>query len=113
MLTELEALGHERDRAEAVDTALELTHRAVPLRAEAYALLDEPPREHLARRTELRGRLAELTVRAAAALIAARSGSAMLLSSPEQRWAREAAFHLIQAQTAEVRAAQLTALRGR
>jgi hypothetical protein len=31
----------------------------------------------------------------------------MLLSSPEQRWAREAAFHLIQAQTAPVRAAQL------
>jgi len=112
VLTELEALGHQRDRAEALDTALELAHRAVPLRAETYTLLDEPPREHLARRTELRGRLAELTVRAATALIAARSGSAMLLSSPEQRWAREAAFHLVQAQTAEVRAAQLTALRG-
>lgn len=113
VLTELEALGHERDRAEAVDTALELAHRAVPLRAEAYTLLDEPPHEHLARRTELRGKLAELTVRAATALIAARSGSAMLLSRPEQRWAREAAFHLVQAQTAEVRAAQLTALRDR
>ena len=113
VLTELEALGHQRDRAEALDTALELAHRAVPLRAETYTLLDEPPREHLARRTELRGRLAELTVRAATALIAARSGSAMLLSSPEQRWAREAAFHLVQAQTAEVRAAQLTALRDR
>jgi hypothetical protein len=48
-------------------------------------------------------------VRAASALIAARSGSAMLLDSPEQRWTREAAFHLIQAQTGPVRAAQLTA----
>ena len=113
VLTELEALGHQRDSAETVDTALALTHRAVPLRAETYALLDEPPREHIARRTELRGKLAELTVRAVAALIAARSGSAMLLSSPEQRWAREAAFHLVQAQTAEVRAAQLSALRDR
>ena len=111
VLTQLEALGHQRDHAEAVDTALELAHRAVPLRAEAYALLNEPPCEHITRRAELRGRLAELTVRAATALIAARSGSAMLLSSPEQRWAREAAFHLIQAQTDEVRAAQLTALR--
>ena len=46
---------------------------------------------------------------AAHALIAARSGSAMLADSPEQRWAREAAFHLVQAQTAAVRAAQLTA----
>ncbi|MDQ3885693.1 MAG: acyl-CoA/acyl-ACP dehydrogenase [Actinomycetota bacterium] len=113
VLTELEALGHQRDSAEIVDTALALAHRVVPLRAETYALLDEPPGEHITRRTELRGKLAELTVRAAAALIAARSGSAMLLSSPEQRWAREAAFHLVQAQTAEVRAAQLTALRDR
>jgi len=42
-------------------------------------------------------------------LIAARSGSALLADSPEQHWAREAAFHLVQAQTAAVRAAQLTA----
>jgi hypothetical protein len=49
-------------------------------------------------------------VRAAQSLIAARSGRALLADSPEQRWAREASFHLVQAQTAAVRAAQLTAL---
>jgi hypothetical protein len=58
-------------------------------------------------RTAVRAELAELTVRATHALIAARAGSALLTGSPEQRWAREAAFHLIQAQTAGVRAAQL------
>jgi hypothetical protein len=48
-------------------------------------------------------------VRTASGLIAARSGSALLLSSPDQRWSREAAFHLIQAQTEGVRRAQLKA----
>lgn len=109
-LIELERLGNERARPQAVDTAAELARVAAPLRAEAYALRDEPVREHCARRTELRGQLAELTVRATAALIAARSGSALLSASAEQRWAREAAFHLVQAQTTTVRAAQLTAL---
>lgn len=109
-LVELERLGHERDRPQAVEAAHELAQLAVPLRAEAYELLAAPVREHGARRTELRGQLAELTVRATAALIAARSGSALLASSPEQRWAREAAFHLVQAQTTMVRAAQLAAL---
>jgi hypothetical protein len=48
-------------------------------------------------------------VRAAAGLVAARGGSAMYASSHEQRWAREAMFHLVQAQTDDVRAAQLAA----
>lgn len=109
-LVELERLGHERNRPEAAEAALELAQVALPLRTEVYALLDSPVREHTARRTELRGQLAELTVRATATLIAARSGSALLTTSPEQRWAREAAFHLVQAQTATVRAAELTAL---
>ena len=78
---------------------------------QAYALIrDVPPAEGLPDRTALRGELAALTVRAAHALVAARSGSGLLTGSPEQRWAREAAFHMVQAQTAAVRAAQLTAL---
>lgn len=109
-LVELERLGRQRDRPEAVEVALELAHVAVPLRAEAYSLLAAPLHEHGARRVELRGRLAELTVRATTALITARAGSALLATSPEQRWAREAAFHLVQAQTTTVRAAQLAAL---
>lgn len=113
MLTELERLGVERGRPEAVELALALAGPAAKLRGEAYALLCEvPPTERIAQRTALRAELDELSVRAAAGLVAARAGSAMLTTSPEQRWAREAAFFLIQAQTVDVRAAQLRALRG-
>jgi len=106
----LAALGEERGRPEAVHTALHLGSHGAALRARAYGLLlDVPAGERTAERTALRGELAALTVRAAHALIAARSGSALLADSPEQRWAREAAFHLVQAQTTAVRAAQLTA----
>ena len=106
----LAALGEERDRPEAVHTARHLGSHGAALRSRAYGLLlDIPTGECTAERTALRGELAALTVRAAHALIAARSGSALLADSPEQRWAREAAFHLVQAQTTAVRAAQLTA----
>lgn len=107
----LATLGDERDRPEAVHAAFHLAEQGALLRERAYALIrDVPPDEHVAERTGLRGELAALTVRAAHALVAARSGSGLLADSPEQRWAREAAFHLVQAQTAAVRAAQLSAL---
>lgn len=110
MLVALAELGATRGRPEATDLALELAERAAERRAEAYALLTEVPLfERVAERTALRAEITELAVRTAAALIAARSGSALLLTSPEQRWARESAFHLIQAQTAGVRTAQLAA----
>ncbi|WP_214369498.1 acyl-CoA dehydrogenase family protein [Pseudonocardia sp. H11422] len=110
VLLELERVGLGRERAEAVELAAHLAELAADRRAEVYALLtDVPLGVRTAERTALRGEITELTVRAAHALVAARSGSAMLLTSPEQRWAREAAFHLIQAQTAPLRAAQLAA----
>ncbi|MFP5022806.1 acyl-CoA dehydrogenase family protein [Pseudonocardia phyllosphaerae] len=113
VLTELERLGHDRDRPDAVELALALAHEAAPRRTDAYALLTEVPvTERTQERVALRGELAALTVRAAQGLVAARSGSAMLSSSPEQRWAREAMFYLVQGQTPPVRAAQLAALRG-
>jgi len=106
----LAALGDERSRPEAVHIALHLGSHGAALRARAYdLLLDVPAGERTAERIALRAELGALTVRAAHALIAARSGSALLADNPEQRWAREAAFHLVQAQTAAVRAAQLTA----
>jgi alkylation response protein AidB-like acyl-CoA dehydrogenase len=107
VIAETERLGHERDRPAAVEVAGALAAEAGPLRDRAYALKAEqgPVDERLA----LRGRVAELTVRAANGLVAARGGSAMLLSSHEQRWCREAAFHLVQAQTDSVRAEQLAA----
>jgi alkylation response protein AidB-like acyl-CoA dehydrogenase len=106
----LAEVGEKRRRPDAVHAAFHLGGRAAALRTQAYGLrLDVPADERQPERTVLRGDLAALTVQAAHALIAARSGSALLADSPEQRWAREAAFHLVQAQTAAVRAAQLTA----
>jgi alkylation response protein AidB-like acyl-CoA dehydrogenase len=107
----LAALGEERERPEAGEAALTLAGRAAALRADGYALSTEvAPAERQAERVTLRAEVAALTVRAAQALVAARSGGALLAGSPEQRWAREATFHLVQAQTAAVRAAQLAAL---
>ncbi|MEJ8281268.1 acyl-CoA dehydrogenase family protein [Pseudonocardia spirodelae] len=110
-LAGLDRLARERDRPEAGEAAARLTAEAVALRGEAYALLHEvPPGERLAERVALRGELAALTVRTTQALVAARSGSALLAGGTEQRWAREAMFFLVQAQTPPVRAAQLAAL---
>jgi hypothetical protein len=80
-----------------------------PLRRSAYALADEPV-GHVAERLALRGRALALGVRAAAAYVTASGGSAMLATHPAQRYAREAAFWTIQAQTAAGRAATLDAL---
>jgi hypothetical protein len=102
--------GHERDRPAALEEAQALAALACPLRERAYELRFSPDRSRFVEeRLSLRGRIAELTVRAAAGLVAARGGSAMYASSPEQRWCREAMFHLVQAQTDDVRAAQLAA----
>lgn len=107
----LAELGRARDRPDAVELAGVLAPRAAELRREAYALLvDVPVGDRVPERAALRAEVGALTVRSATALVAARSGSALLSSSPEQRWAREAAFHLIQAQTAGVRVAQMRAL---
>jgi alkylation response protein AidB-like acyl-CoA dehydrogenase len=107
----LATVGEQRGRPEAVHAALHLGNHGAALRQQAYSLLlDVPSFERLPERTALRGELAALTVRATQALVAARSGSGLLADSPEQRWAREATFHLVQAQTAAVRAAQLAAL---
>jgi alkylation response protein AidB-like acyl-CoA dehydrogenase len=111
ILSEMDRQGTERDRPEATELAASMAVQGRRLREEAYALLTGVPLfERVPERVALRGELAALTVRAAQALVATRSGSALLSSSPEQRWAREAAFHMVQAQTDPVRRAQLDAL---
>ncbi|ANY08076.1 acyl-CoA dehydrogenase family protein [Pseudonocardia sp. HH130630-07] len=113
ILGDLDRLGRDRDRPEACELAGTLGAVAARHRSEVYALLTGVPvQERIPERTTLRGELAALTVRAAQGLVAARAGSALLASSPEQRLAREATFYLVQAQTAAVRAAQLAALAG-
>ena len=90
--------------------AAALDARATCLRERAYALAGDA--DHVEERIALRGQVAELTVRAANTLVVARGGSGMLSASPEQRWSREATFHLVQAQTDAVRSAQLDAFTG-
>lgn len=109
VIAETRRTGHDRDRPAAEEAADALEAVATPLRDRAYAMAGDPDR--VDERIALRGQVAELTVRAANALVAARGGSAMLLASPEQRWCREASFHLVQAQTDAVRTAQLAAFR--
>lgn len=108
VVADLERTAARRRSTEAADLAAALDIEGGRLRAEAYGLIDEVPAdEAIDRRLALRAAACELTVRAAAALVAAQAGAAMLLSSPAQRWAREALFHQVQAQTVAVRAAQL------
>lgn len=81
------------------------------LRADAYALIDEiDPDERRADRVRIRVEAGELALRATAAAVTAGGGRAMALSSPAQRLAREALFLTVQAQTPEVRDAQLAAI---
>ena len=95
----------------AAGLALGLRDEADDLRQRAYALLDHVPAyEQVDDRLALRGASLELAVRAATALVVATGGSAMSLSAPPQRLAREAMFHLVQAQTPAVRDATLQRL---
>ena len=111
VLARLRAVGAGRGEAALLHAADRLAARAADLRAQAYRLRDEVPvAEALDERVSVRGEACALAVRAAAALVAAVSGRGMSLDQPAQRHAREALFHLVQAQTAPVRAAQVAAL---
>jgi len=80
------------------------TERARQLRANAYALIDGVDEaEQLPERVFLRAESLHLLQQATAALVTVSGGRSMLLSSPAQRWAREALFLLVQAQTLPLR----------
>ena len=77
-------------------------------RDEAYRLIDDVPAdEQVEARLRVRAASIELVVRSATALVAATGGSAMGRLAAPQRLAREALFHLVQAQTDAVREATL------
>lgn len=104
----LASVGERRDDAGAQAAAERLGSAAEELRARAYALLDDvAPGERVQERLQVRAAALDLAVRATSALVAASGGSAMALSAAPQRLAREALFHLVQAQTPPVRAALL------
>ncbi len=82
-------------------------------RAHAYALLEDQRTDdgHLSALVAARAWTCELAVRAATALVVAGGGRSILRSDPSQRLLREAAFFMIQAQTADLRAATLARVR--
>ena len=103
-LTALEEMGQQRGAPEAVALAHRWTERARQLRANAYALIDGVDEaEQLPERVFLRAESLHLLQQATAALVTVSGGRSMLLSSPAQRWAREALFLLVQAQTLPLR----------
>lgn len=106
-----EAAARLQERAP--ELAAPLSQEAEELRARAYALLDEvAPAERLDERLDVRAQALLLAVQATTALVTATGGSAMALGAAPQRLAREALFHLVQAQTPPVRAATLRRLSG-
>lgn len=107
----LEQTAVRRGEDEGIDLARRLAREGGLVRAEVYRLIDDvPAEEEIERRLSLRAHAMELTVRATTALVAAGAGASMGLGSPAQRMAREALFHIVQAQTAPVRTATLRRL---
>ncbi len=97
-------------RGRAPEQAAVLDFRLTDLRARAYELSDEPPTlDDVAERLSLTARLLLLAVEITSTLVVSLGGSALALSQPAQRWAREATFHLVFAQTADLRQAVLAA----
>jgi alkylation response protein AidB-like acyl-CoA dehydrogenase len=111
VVARLEESARERDEPGGLTLARTLAAEAAAVQAEAYRLLDEvPPEDAIDERLALRAHALELGVRAATALVVAAGGAGMARSSPPQRLAREALFHLVQAQTPPVRRATLARL---
>ncbi len=100
--------GVRRREPAAVAAAATLGSQLDGVRERAYRFVDEvPPQEGVPERLALRAAALRLAVDAGTALVAAGAGAAMSLDAPAQRKAREALFMLVQAQTADVRAATL------
>ena len=107
----LRATAERRSDATAARLAEALDGRIEDLRGRAYALVDDvPPQESVEERLALRARALSLGVAATSALVTATGGSATSRSAAPQRLAREALFHLVQAQTGPVREATLQRL---
>lgn len=111
LVRRLGATAQRRHDATAAELAGRLGDEGAELRRAAYALVDHVPgSEQLTDRLALRAASLELLMRAATALVAATGGSAMARDAAPQRLAREALFHLVQAQTPPVREATLQLL---
>jgi hypothetical protein len=97
-----------RGSPQAAELAARWAEELCAMRSRAYQLIDDvDSAEALDERRQLRAGITRLAHDAAAALVAVQGGRAMVTSSPEQRWAREALFALVQAQTFATREAFL------
>ena len=94
---------------EATELADEITSVGRDLRSRAYTLADADGDPSM--RRETRAAALDLAARATQAVVVARSGGAMLTGCSAERRVREAMFLQVQAQTADVRAAQLRLIR--
>ncbi|MFI1000273.1 acyl-CoA dehydrogenase family protein [Streptomyces galbus] len=92
------------------ETAAGFRARLARVRSAAYALADSPPGSRLDERLALKTEAFALLQAATTAAVVAGGGRTMLLTHRAQRLAREALFLLVQGQTRETRAAQLSAL---
>jgi alkylation response protein AidB-like acyl-CoA dehydrogenase len=93
---------------QAQETAAALSSRLEAVRHRAYALVDKvAPADATEERLHLRAQALLLGVEATSTLVAAVGGRAMTGDHPAQRWAREAMFHLVFAQTSAAKAASL------
>ena len=94
-------------------TAKSLSARLQDVRRRAYGLMDDVPAgEALEERLALRAEALLLAVEATSALVTSVGGRAMTGSNPAQRWAREALFHLVFAQTRPARVTTLARIAG-
>lgn len=105
-IAELQSVADLRGDSDIADTAAALVRECRVVRERAYGIADanSPRPERLA----LRARSLDLAVRATTAVVVARSGAAMRRGHSAERRVREAMFLLVQAQTADTRAASLS-----
>jgi hypothetical protein len=109
-LNALIAAADQRHWSTAADLAARWREQFEDARARAYALVDDvAPDEAVEERVALRAQMTKLAQDVTAALVTVQAGRALLLSAPEQRWAREAMFALVQAQTQVTREALVAA----
>ena len=107
------ALGAGDRQGLALGLALALAEECQALRREAYALIDSTTGttpDLISQHRRLRAQALELAMRSAQAAVIAHAGAAMATGSPTERRLREAAFLLVQAQTADSRQASLQVL---
>jgi alkylation response protein AidB-like acyl-CoA dehydrogenase len=108
VLNALTSAADRRGSPQAAKVAARWADELRAMRSRAYQLVDDVDAgEALDERRQLRAGVTRLAQDASSALIAVQGGRAMLTSSPEQRWAREALFALVQAQTFATREAFL------